>query len=44
MSTFGDFTVSKKRSSKCDKNSAHPFGDNYLTIHFVKFLEDRITL
>ena len=49
---FGDFKVLKNCSSqkiinktrliKNQENSAHRFGDNYLTNHLVKFLQDSI--
>ena len=49
---FGDFKVLKKLilivkllikldRQKIKKNSAHCFGDNYLTNHVIKFLQDR---
>ena len=34
--------ISKTWSTKNQENSAHCFGDNYLTNHLVKFLQDRI--
>ena len=34
--------INKTRSTKNQENSAHRFGDNYLTNHVVKFLQDRI--
>ena len=34
--------INKTRSTKNQENSAHCFGDNYLTNHPVKFLQDRI--
>ena len=34
--------IHKTRSTKNQENSAHCFGDNYLTNHLVKFLQDRI--
>ena len=32
----------KTRSTKNQEDSAHRFGDNYLTKYLVKFLQDRI--
>ena len=32
----------KTRSTKNQENFAHLFGDNYLTNHLVKFLQDKI--
>ena len=50
--SFGDLKVLKNCSSqkiihktrliKNQENSAHRFGDNYLTNHLVKFLQDSI--
>ena len=50
--TFGDFsvpkivllrkTIHKTRSIKNQENSVHRFGDNDLTNHLVKFVQDRI--
>ena len=37
--SFGDFTVPKNKNWWA---SQHRFGDNYLTNHHVKFLQDRI--
>ena len=34
--------IDKTRSKKNQENSAHRFGDNYLTNHLVKFWQDRI--
>ena len=34
--------INKNRSTKNQENSAHRFGDNYLTNHLVKFLQDGI--
>ena len=34
--------INKSRSTKNQENSAQSFGDNYLTNHLVKFLQDRI--
>ena len=34
--------INKARLTKNQENSAHCFGGNYLTNHFVKFLQDRI--
>ena len=34
--------VSKTRSTKNQENSAQRFGDNYLTNHLVKFVQDRV--
>ena len=44
---FGDFKIPKIVlhnfwESRNQENSAHCFGDNYLTDHLVKFLQDRI--
>ena len=36
------FSVDKSRLTKKQENSAHRFGDNYLTDHLVKFLQVRI--
>ena len=35
-------SINKSLSTKNFKNSAHRFGDNYLTNHLVKSLQDRI--
>ena len=50
--SFVDFTVpkivlyskiiNKMWTKKDQENSTHCFGDNYLTNHLVKFLQDRI--
>ena len=50
--TLGDFTVpktalhhkiiKKTRSKKFQENSVQCFGDNYLSNHLVKILQDRI--
>ena len=34
--------INKNLSKKNQENSAHRFGDNYLTNHLVKFLQDKI--
>ena len=34
--------ISKTQSTKNQENSAHRFGDNYLTNNQAKFLQDRI--
>ena len=34
--------ITKTRSTKNQGNSAHCFGDNYLTNHLVKFMQDRL--
>ena len=34
--------INKTRSTKKQENSAHRIGDNYLTNHLVKFLQDSI--
>ena len=34
--------INKTQSTKNQENSAHRFGDNYLTNHLVKFLQERI--
>ena len=34
--------INKSRLRKKEENSAHHFGDNYLTDHLVKFLQDSI--
>ena len=34
--------IKKTRSTKNQENYAHRFGDNYLTNHLVKFLQDRV--
>ena len=34
--------INKTRSTKYQENSAHGFGDSYLTNHLIKFLQDRI--
>ena len=34
--------INKTRSTKNQENSTHGFGDNYLTNHLVKFLQDKI--
>ena len=34
--------VNKNRSTKNQENSAHRFGDNYLTNHVVKFMQGSI--
>ena len=36
--------INKTRLTKNDKNSAHRFGDNYLTDHLLKFQQARIKL
>ena len=33
--------INKTRSTKIQENSAHHFGDNYLTNHFITFLQDK---
>ena len=35
--------INKTRSTKNQENFAHRFVDNYLTDHYAKFLQDRIT-
>ena len=35
-------TINKTQSTKNPKKSTNRFGDNYLLIHLVKFLQDRI--
>ena len=50
--TFSGFTfrkiflhnknINKTRKAKNPENSAHCFGDSYLAIHLVKFLQDTI--
>ena len=35
--------INKTRLTKNQENSAHSFGDNYLTNHLVKFLLDKIS-
>ena len=34
--------INKTRLTKKQENSAHRFGENYLTDHLVKFLQDRV--
>ena len=34
--------INKSRSTKNQENSTQSFGDNYLTNHLVKFLQDMI--
>ena len=34
--------INKTRLTKKQQNSAHCFGDNYLTDHLVKFQQDRV--
>ena len=34
--------IDKTQRTKNEENSAHHFGENYLTNHLAKFLEDRI--
>ena len=34
--------INKTRFTKKQENSAHRFGENYLTDHLVKFLQNKI--
>ena len=35
-------TINKTRTAKNTENSAHSFGENYLTNHLARFLQNRI--